>query len=73
MPKYRIRYKVGHAPTDATDDVIEVEAATYVTAGNFVDFYEQVEMSVAGTEFPQGAIVYRVQSDIVADIRRTLP
>lgn len=71
MSRFALRYKVGQAPADADeDDVVIVEAATFATTGNFVDFFERSSQTVGGQVHGTGGIVYRVQESLVAEIRR---
>jgi hypothetical protein len=71
---FRVRYKIGLAPAEAdTDDVLEVEAAMFVTNGTFIDFYSDAGRNVGGTLNASGDVVFRVSADIVADIREKAP
>lgn len=67
---FRVRYKIGQAPAEADeDDVLRVEAATFVTNGTFIDFYSRGNRNVGGTLNPTGDVVFRVSADMVADVR----
>jgi hypothetical protein len=70
VPTFNVRYKLGQGPADADeDDVIAVDAATFVTIGNFVDFYSRASESMDGVLIPKGNVVFRVHQDVIADIR----
>jgi hypothetical protein len=71
MAKYRIRYKYGNAPDGAENESTEIEAATFETAGNFIDFYsEATPANTMNVLLPRGKVVFRVAQDVVADIQR---
>jgi hypothetical protein len=69
MAKFSIRYIVGHGP-DGAGDVIELEAATFKTVGDFTDFYSNGQKNLGGLLIPSGEVVMRVRNDLVADIRQ---
>lgn len=72
MAVYNIRYAPGSAPQGANEDsVLSIEAAIYVTEGDFIDFYSRAEPGGMGQEFvPRGEVLHRVRKDIVLDISK---
>ena len=69
MAKFSIRYLVGHGP-DGAGDVIELEAATFKTVGDFTDFYSSGQTNMVGLLNPSGEVVMRIRNDLLADIRQ---
>lgn len=69
MATYHVRYAIGQGP-QGSDDVLEVEAATFKTNGDFTDFYSSSEKNIGGGYNATGDVVLRVRNDMVADIRR---
>lgn len=73
MPTFRIRYKIGQGPADVdADDAIVVEAEMFQTSGDFIDFYASASQNIAGGLNPKGGIIFRVHTDVIADIRQNL-
>jgi hypothetical protein len=64
---YRVRYNSGAGPDDS--DVLEIEAAMFVSKEEFVDFYTHASQFSGGTYGPSGKIVLRVRGDLICDIR----
>jgi hypothetical protein len=69
MAKFRIRYVVGQGP-EGSEDVLEVDAAMFQTAGDFTDFFSKGEENLSGRLNSSGDVVMRVRNDFVADIRK---
>jgi hypothetical protein len=64
------RYGVRYTSELGTEGkgVIEIEAATFKTVGDFVDVYSGAIRNVGGTFNSSGDVVLRVRADVLLDV-----
>lgn len=66
-----VRYTAGSEPQNVNSGgTRSIEAAIYVTNGDFVDFYSKADRAVGRDFVPRGEIVHSVRKDFILDISK---
>jgi hypothetical protein len=65
VARFSVRFTPGSGPNS---DLVEVDAAMFLTEGDFVDFYSKGTRNIGGYLSKSGDIVRRIRSDFILEI-----